>query len=287
MGAEITSGLTPHFRGWLGRSAFGADGFDRPELQGGSFGGRFVPEQPVKGPPFVFIHGNGDAALGSGGPLFNGWTEVLGSFLAAGYGFERLYGTTWGPADPRLVRRQSHDRHRVGRVRRFIEAVLAYTGQPRANVVAHSMGVTLARKAIQGGRLLDERGWTELGPPLASRIGTFIGIAGANQGLRAALRNPLVRAWNPINGFFPGLPSPLGFVGQSLFLKDVNRRPRAAARVYSIWSRGDGIVDVSLGGRPSARIPMQDDEVVFEDLNHFEVKDRAGPTLIELCEAPD
>jgi len=238
--------------------------------------------QVVELEPVVFVHGNGDSALGSGGPLFNGWVEVLGAFLGAGYGFESLYGTTWGPADPLLVKRQSHDRRRVLQVRRFIEAVLAYTSHRRAHVVAHSMGVTLARKAILGGRLVDEKGWIELGPSLSPRVGSFVGIAGANQGLKIALRNPFVRVWNPINGFFPGVPSPVGPVGQSLFLRDLNRRPRAGATVHSIWSRRDGVVDVSVAGLPSGRIPGQDDEVVFDDLNYFEVKDRSGPVLLEL-----
>jgi triacylglycerol lipase len=282
MDAEIRAGLTPHFRAWLASSPYHGEDFARGELAGGSFGGRLAEDQAVERAPVVFVHGNGDAALGSGGPLFNGWVPVLGAFLGAGYGFESLYGTTWGPADPLQVKQQSHDRRRVLHVRRFIEAVLDYTGHGRAQVVAHSMGVTLARKAILGGRLVDERGWLDLGPSLASRVGGFVGIAGANQGLSVALRNPLVRVWNPINGFFPGIPSPVGPVGKSLILQDLNRRPRAAARVYSIWSRRDGIVDVSVDGVPSGRIPRQDDEVVFDALDHFEVKDRAGPVLLEL-----
>jgi len=241
-------------------------------------------EQPVPRAPVVFVHGNGDAALGSGGALFNGWVEVLLAFMSSGYGFESLYGTTWGPGDPGLARRQSHDRVRVRHLRRFIEAVLAYTEWPRLNLVAHSMGVTLARKAVLGGRLLDERGWSDVGPSLASRVSTFVGIAGANQGLGVARRNPLVRVWNPINGFFPGFDSPLGPVAQSRFLLDVNRREREGARVYSIWSRSDGIVDPSLFGAPSGRIRMQHDEAVFARLNHFEVKDHSGPTLLDFID---
>jgi len=281
MSLEIIPGLTHDFQAWLANSTFDRDDFARSDLDGGSFGGRRAKEQDVDGEPVIFVHGNGDAALGSGGALFNGWTEVLGTFLAAGYGFERLYGTTWGPANPLLARQQSHDRRRVRRVRRFIEAVLEYTGRQTVSVVAHSMGVTLARKAILGGRLLDERGWTSLGPTLAPRVAAFIGIAGANLGLNAALRNPLVRAWNPINGFFPGVSSPVGQVGVSRLLKDINRSPRIGSKVYSIWSMSDAIVDVSVGGLPSGRIPLQDEELVVDGLNHFEVKDRAGPHLLE------
>lgn len=36
-----------------------------------------------------------------------------------------------------------------------MEAVLAYTGAPRVNIIGHSMGVSLGRKVIKGGPALD------------------------------------------------------------------------------------------------------------------------------------
>lgn len=278
----VDPGLTPDFREWLKRSPFRDQDFARDELKGGSFGGRVVGSQEVERTPVVFVHGNGDAALGSVGGPFNGWQEVVRTFVAAGYGPESLYGTTWGPADPTRVLSQSHDRSRVGRIRRFVEAVLAYTGHPRVHLVAHSMGVTLARKAVHGGRLVDARGPIDLGPSLQAQLSTFVGIAGANRGLAVARTNPLVRVWNPLDGFYPGLDTSAGVVGLSRFLRDINNRDPEAERVYSIWSRKDAVVDVSLGGIPSGRIPSQQDEVVFDDLDHFQVKDRSGAVLLDL-----
>lgn len=275
-------GLQPDFRAWLKDSRFRRHDFSRDDVRGGSFGGRTSARQSIDAVPVVFVHGNGDSALGSGGRYFNGWQVPLQDFLPQGYGPELLYGTTWGPADPKLGLLQSHDRTRVGQVRAFIESVLEYTGAPRVHVVAHSMGVTLTRKALQGGRLVDGRGPVDLGPSLRERVDAFIGIAGANLGLNAARSNPLVRVWNPLNGFFPGLPTPLGVVGRSRFLVDINRRQGEARRVYSIWSRADAIVDVSVGGAPSGRIPGQRSEVVFDDLDHFQIKDRTGPVVLQL-----
>ena len=42
-------------------------------------------------------------------------------------------------------------------LRAFIEAVLTYTKADKVDVISHSMGVTLARKAIQGGNSKDHR----------------------------------------------------------------------------------------------------------------------------------
>ena len=72
------------------------------------------------------------------------------------------------------------------RTKSFIEAVKAYTGADKIDIVTHSMGVTIGRKAIKGGT-----GWDkaingsviyDLGPPL-QYIDTFVGIAGGNYGL--------------------------------------------------------------------------------------------------------
>lgn len=36
-------------------------------------------------------------------------------------------------------------------LRKFIEAVLKYTGAEEIDLIAHSMGVTLSRRALKGG----------------------------------------------------------------------------------------------------------------------------------------
>ena len=52
-------------------------------------------------------------------------------------------------------------------MRKFVEAVLVYTKAPKVIVIGHSMGVTLGRKVIKGGNVVDHvAGNYSLGPSL-------------------------------------------------------------------------------------------------------------------------
>ena len=51
-------------------------------------------------------------------------------------------------------------------VRKFIEAVIAYTSAAKVSIIAHSMGVTLARRAIKGGKYDDGAESYDIGTPL-------------------------------------------------------------------------------------------------------------------------
>lgn len=80
-----------------------------------------------------------------------------------------------------------HRADRTYRIRRFIEAVKAYTGRNKVDIIAYSRMVTLARKSIQGGvtyQGLDQSPETacNLGTNIAGSIDTFVGIAGVNRG---------------------------------------------------------------------------------------------------------
>ena len=105
-------------------------------------------------------------------------------------------------------------------IRAFIQAVLAYTGAPKINIISHSMGVAIARKAIKGGSGIDHLlGNYQLGPSLQSRIETFIGIAGVNLGLMQCIPNIVLNYCNKIDGLFPGATS---FGTPSTFLATLN-----------------------------------------------------------------
>lgn len=285
-----TGGLTLHFRRWLEQQGLSHWNFPRDDLEGGSFGGRHLAEDPIRQQPLVLVHGNSDRALGmkDGAPL--GWSATLRYLLSQGYTPAELYATTWGPADPAKASEQIHSWEYLIRLRAFIEAVLAYTGAEKIDVIAHSMGVTLARKAIRGGPLEDPKTGTtrDLGPPLTQRVDSFVGIAGANLGLSTCFWG----AWTAPTcsdelGFFPGFSLFGGVRGLSDFLAELNSTEGfEGARVYSIWSRDDQIVGYGglVYGRQTSRIPGQDGEQVFSGYpyGHFCVRDLTAPVQLRM-----
>lgn len=276
-------GLSPDFRAWLVDNGYDPFRYARDELEGGSFGGRQSGAQMLRNQPVVFVHGNSDQAAGENaqGPV--GWTAVIRQFMAAGYTPAELYATTWGPADPDKAGDQVHSAEHVKRIRGFIEAVLAYTGAERLDVIGHSMGVTLARRAILGGTFDGH----DLGPPLTDRVDTFVGIAGANRGLTACFFSRHAPTCSDQDGFFPGYASFWGVGGLSDFLRELNAQSGLeGTHVYSIWSRADQLIGFGglVYGKYTARIPGQDGEKVYDSYpyGHFCVRDLSASVQLEM-----
>jgi triacylglycerol lipase len=277
-------GLTPHFRNWLAANGYSGYNFARDDAPGGSYGGKQNDSDAVVNQPVIFIHGNSDSALGTGAP-FTGWTASINFFLSQGYKTSELYATTWGPADPALSIYQYHSKVYLTKIRAFIKAVKAYTGAAKVDVIAHSMGVTLARKAILGGAASDlmDGGDYDLGPPLTGAIDTFVGIAGSNRGLVTCyLSGPTTPACGDTNGFYPGYM--IGFQGPfgvSQILRDINASSHyEGSYVYTIWSTIDEVIGYGcvVYGRYTPQIPGQNGERRFSSLpyGHINSKDLTG-----------
>jgi pimeloyl-ACP methyl ester carboxylesterase len=117
--------------------------------------------------PVIFVHGNGRDA--------SDWDEprqsVRARFRAAGYREQGLWALSYnGRRGEPLTACRTDNARNVPDLAAFLDAVLAYTGAGRVDVVAHSLGVTLTRATLKAH------------PALAGRVGAFVAIAGANHG---------------------------------------------------------------------------------------------------------
>ena len=276
----LTAGLTVNFKDWLSANGYASYDFPRADLEGGSYGGKTGPADTVVNQPVIFIHGNSDKALGE---TFGqtGWTDSIEYFLANGYKSSELYATTWGPANAFSSPQQYHSKAHVMKVRKFIEAVLAYTGATKVDIIGHSMGVTLARKAVKGGSANDSLagGAYSVGASLTAKVDTFVGIAGANRGLTSCyVAGPTTPTCGATNGLYPGFWNGFGVSGRSAFLNDLLATSSyEGAFRYTIYSTVDEVIG---GGglvywQYTSRIPGQTGEVVFNaaPYGHFGSKD--------------
>jgi lipase (class 2) len=281
---QNSSGLTLNFRNWLAANGYSNYDFARDDVQGGSYGGKQNDSDNAINQPIIFIHGNSDSALGTGAP-YTGWTSSINYFLSQGFKSSELYATTWGPADPAMSAYQYHSRAYLMKIRAFIQAVKAYTGAAKVDVISHSMGVTLARKAILGGTASDlmNGGDYNLGPPLTGIVDTFVGIAGANRGLvNCYLSGPSTPTCGDTNGFYPGYLLGLqGPFGVSRILQNINSSSHyEGSSVYTIWSTIDEVIGYGclVYGSYTPQIPGQNGEKRFSAVpyGHINSKDLTG-----------
>jgi len=282
---QSETGLTIHFRNWLAANGYAGYDFVRGDVPGGSHGGKSSDNDAVVNQPVIFIHGNSDSALGTGSVGATGWTAAINYFKSQGYKTSELYATTWGPADLLQASSQYHSKAHLTRIRAFIQAVKAYTGATKVDIIMHSMGVTLGRKAILGGTGTDmlDGGDYNLGSPLTSSVDAFVGIAGANRGLtNCYLSGPTTPSCGNTNGFYPGyLIGSLGPYGVSQILQNINASSHyEGSYVYSIWSTVDEVVGYGclVYGRYTTQIPGQNGEKRFNapPYGHINSKDLTG-----------
>ena len=262
-----------HFQTWLANSYYNDSDLTRLDLQGGSFGGFIDETYPLDHEPVLFIHGNSDRSIGG---VLGGWTTQRNHFLEMGFNNAELYATTYGPADSLYAINYRHDAQTLKHIRDFIEAVLAYTGATKIDIVTHSLGVTLTRKAILGGSFTDANQTTiQLGDPLTDRVDTFIGIAGANQGLASCIGS-VAPTCSGIDGLYPGTLLAFEVTGQSQILQSINNQTAyEAEHRYSIWSQADEVLGFGciVWGVNTARIPSQTNEKLYISKSHLDLKE--------------
>ena len=103
--------------------------------------------------PVIFLHGNNDSPFPTACNPFGYIRNVAQHLLASGYRPSELWGLGYQGDQCDLaaeITRKSGVSHStaaaVPLIRKFVHAVMAYTGARRVDIVAHSLGVTAARE---------------------------------------------------------------------------------------------------------------------------------------------
>ncbi|GMS91672.1 hypothetical protein PENTCL1PPCAC_13847 [Pristionchus entomophagus] len=231
----------------------------------GSFGGRASPNQTIDRNPVVFVHGVSHVA----GSMMR---EAAYNYMNKGYTDAVMYATTYDNPNGDKMKWMQYTMKcdHVKRIRMLIEAVHAYTGRP-VDVVAFSMGVPISRKAIMGGRCVENN--EDLGGSITDKMGTYVGVAGPNKGVAPVMMGmpspmcalaPFIPVCNPVNGLFSGF-CPF----KSRFIDDINHKSQyEGKRIYSIGSTIDEVVGHMICFDVTTRIGGQNGEKIYRDKKH-------------------
>lgn len=145
----------------------------------GGWGGQH-PGAPLRHRPVIFVHGNTRDA--------DDWDEPANSvkqhFLHAGYSRQELWALSYNgkstKREPAALQCRTDIRSNASDLAAFIQAVLTYTGAPKVDLIAHSLGVMVVRS------VLAEH------PDLLPRVEHVVAIAGPNHGSTVCRRLSLI-----------------------------------------------------------------------------------------------
>lgn len=267
--------FSPHFAQFLADNYPGRDFSALASGVDSGFGGKTSDQDTITKRPVVMIHGSTDRAIGGHS---GGWTNVIQALLASGYSPAEVYALTWGDGQESSGIRNNHRTDYIDTVRDFVSAVQKYTGTDEVDIIAHSMGVTLARGAILGVRSQGR----EHSRSLSGSIHTFISIAGANAGVGACL--------NPFSEFMPTCSKINGFHPESTYLAALNTATAPLAKeIFTIWSTADDVLGKPVFGRQNpvppevtCQLDQQTETFSFSGLSHIQVRDETTDLLLRL-----
>jgi len=168
---------------------------------------------------------------------------------------------------------RTHDKETITYLRAFVEAVLAYTGAEKVDLISHSMGVTLGRRIVKGGFIESDN--FDVGVSLADKVDTFLGIAGANYGLVSCQYSSFYDTCSKVNGFYPGTSANTGLC---TYLKELNDdTTKEGSYVVSALSTKDDLIMYGdkVFGRYTSQWPTEEDSKIYTTYKygHIEMRD--------------
>jgi pimeloyl-ACP methyl ester carboxylesterase len=211
---------------------------------------------PVTRTPVILVHGNNDTPYPTACNPF-GRMQALAQHLADdGWATSELWGLGYQGDQCDLVADQtirSSAQHTaaasVDDLRRFVRAVLAYTGAERVDLVGHSLGVVVVRE------------WLRQDPQSLRSVRRIVAIDGANHGIINCSPSPQNYWQAPANGGF----TPASALCQELgsprtpFLQALNRHEGVGSlRTLVIRNADTSFVYFPLQDGFIAPVPAQD-----------------------------
>jgi pimeloyl-ACP methyl ester carboxylesterase len=167
-----------------------AGGF-APGVGYGGFGGGTCTATKT---PVIYIHGNGDNAIGFDMPpgYVSGYgtpaRSVYDELKARGYNDCEIFGVTYlSSSEQGSAQYNYHSSSKYSILKTFIDKVKAYTGKTQVDIVSHSMGVSMSLATLQY-----YGNW--------SSVRKFINIGGGIRGLYSCYYTGYGNAYAPTCG---------------------------------------------------------------------------------------
>jgi len=219
--------------------------------------------------PVIFVHGNNDTPYPTACNPYGRVQAFAQYFADSGYATSELWAIGYEgdqcdltpTTQPRRSSIAHTDQANVPDLRRFVRAVLAYTGATEVDIVAHSLGVTIVREWMRedgAGRI----------------VRRFVAVDGPNQGIINCSPSPLNYWQAPAAGGF----TPSSDVCQELgsprtpFLKLLNdddqRRESRAGKTLVIRNADKSFVYFPLQDGLITPVPAIDSFGVPTDFSH-------------------
>ena len=213
---------------------------------------------PVTRTPVVFVHGNNDTPFPTACNPY-GKVQAFAQYLADhGYATSELWGVGYQgdqcdlPADQTLRSGVAHTAAaNVDDLRRFVRAVLAYTGAHEVDIVGHSLGVVVARD------------WLRQDDQAPRLVRKLVAIDGANHGIINCSPSPLNYWQAPsLGGFVPSsaICQELGSPNTPFLLRLNHGResPQRSTQTLVIRNADTGFVYFPTQDGVLAGVPAQD-----------------------------